>query len=162
MTDTKMPPRVRLGEMIQATVMNATHYSRHNDHTAERMVLGFRLPYWQRPLVWSDSQMISFLESLWLGIPVGTYSYVQNHDPKTDGLLIDGQQRMTAIERYINDGFPVFGYHWSQVTQTDRRRFEVSTVWPCYIVSSSDEEYLKSYYNLMNFGGTAHTEGQRA
>jgi hypothetical protein len=31
-----------------------------------------------------------------------------------------------------------------------------------YLTQSEDEAYLRGYYNMMNFGGTAHTEDQRA
>jgi hypothetical protein len=32
----------------------------------------------------------------------------------------------------------------------------------CYLTDSTDEDYLRSYYNLMNFGGIAHKPGEEA
>ncbi|WP_198014640.1 DUF262 domain-containing protein [Salipiger mucosus] len=127
-----------------------------------RTVMGLKLPTWQRPLVWTEEQNIRFLESLWLGLPVGTYSYNMVLDGGAlDGLLIDGQQRLNAIQRYLEDAFPVFGHRWSEVTKVDQRLFKL-TAFPSYCTQSSDEQYLRDYYNRMNFGGVAHTEEQRA
>jgi hypothetical protein len=164
MDDRKMPNPYQLGQYAQTIVGHADSFREKDDyaHFPERKVMGFRLPSWQRHLVWSDDQMIRFIESLWLGIPVGSYSYVQNDDPATDGLLIDGQQRMYAIERYLQDAFPVFGVKWSEVTRADYRGFMYSRNFPCYIVKSSDETFLREYYNLMNFSGVAHTADQMA
>jgi hypothetical protein len=127
-----------------------------------RTVMGYQLPVWQRPLVWTDVQNSAFVESLWKGIPCGTWTMNRFYDdPALDDLLIDGQQRMNALERYLDDQFPVAGYHWSEVTKVDGRFFDM-IIFPSYITESADEEYLKSYYDLMNFGGTAHTADQRA
>jgi len=165
MGEHKMPEPVRLGEILQTTVGHAMHMRGRDDDygTGNRRVMGFQLPTWQRPLVWTEAQMVRFMESVWLGLPIGTYSYNQviGH-PALDGLLIDGQQRMFAIQKYLDDAFPVFGWRWSEVTKPDRRRLEMSTSFPCYITKSTDENYLRSYYDMMNFGGVAHTEDQRA
>ena len=159
-----MPDAFNLGKSITSTIGHAMMYLKSDEfsHLPGRKVMGFRLPEWQRGLVWTEEQDIRLIESIWKGIPIGTYSYVQNDDVKTDGLLIDGQQRLYAIECYLKDEFPVLGYYWSELTPVDRRVFSVSRSFPCYIVESSDEEFLRGYYDLMNFGGTAHDPGQRA
>lgn len=77
-------------------------------------------------------------------------------------MLIDGQQRMSAIESYLNDEFPVFGWRWSELTDADRREWKLTIIFANYMTTSEDEDFLKSYYDLMNFGGTAHTESERA
>lgn len=162
--NTVMPPKIRLGDHMQSTVLNAIHnWENARDYgTGLRQIMGYQLPTWQRPLVWTHEQIVSFIESLWLGLPVGTYSFNQVHEPQFDGLLIDGQQRMYAIQCYLENRFSVFGHKWSEVTDADRRRFSFGTHFPCYITKTTDEEYLRSYYDLMNFSGTAHTEDQRA
>lgn len=159
-----MPRKIYLGEFAQTTVgflikdNNPEWYAPPTD----RMVFGFRIPPWQRGFVWTKEQDIAFIESLWKGVPVGTFSYVQNNCDVTDGYLIDGQQRIYALEKYIKGEFPVFGYYYDEVTVVDKRFFAFSTSFPCYIVSSSDETFLKEYYNLMNFGGTSHNKDERA
>ncbi|WP_425354940.1 DUF262 domain-containing protein [Oceaniglobus trochenteri] len=93
MNDRKMPTPYRLGQHMASAVSHAelNWQNAQFAHLPDRQVMGFRLPSWQRPLVWTEAQMVRLIESLWLGIPIGTYSYVLNDDPATDGLLIDGQ-----------------------------------------------------------------------
>lgn len=127
-----------------------------------RVVMGYQLPTWQRGLVWSVEQIERLIESIWLGIPIGTWTFNRVYDrPELDDLLIDGQQRLYAIEQYLDDKVTVFGHKWSEVTRIDRRVFE-DTVFPSYITETEDEKYLRNYYNMMNFGGTAHKESERA
>ena len=163
-----MPERLYLGSSWN-TVMSLPMAQKSSYGKGEvmfprgpRVVMGFQLPEWQRPLVWSTGQKISFIESLWKGVPVGTWTFNRSYkNRKLDDLLIDGQQRLNAIECYLDDGFSVLGYHFSEVTRIDRRFFDCLT-FPSYITETEDEEYLKGYYNMMNFSGTAHTEDQRA
>ncbi len=125
--------------------------------------MGYALPAWQRPLVWSEAQQIRFLESAWSGLGLGAYTHnrVSYGDP-LDNLLIDGQQRLWALQRYLENAFPVFGFHWAETTPADRRAFKMSRTFASYVTDSTDEAYLRSYYDLMNFGGVAHTEDHRA
>lgn len=165
-----MPERFRAGQH-RNTVMIGPMMERQNYLTREvpnphgyRVVMGFFLPPWQRGLVWSQAQQIAFIESAWRGIGLGTYTInrTRTYPHPLDNLLIDGQQRMHAIECYVDDQFPVFGWHWSEVTEIDRRAWEMSTAFASYETDSEDETFLRSYYDMMNFGGVAHTPDQRA
>lgn len=165
----KMPDRINLGAHCSTTMAHAMLRRRdfiedhYGDRRPGRTAMGFYLPSWQRDLVWTERQMISFIESAWRGISLGTYTYNQAAlGSPYDNLLIDGQQRMTAIERYLDDQFPVFGWRWSEVTVVDRRMWEMSIAFASYITTTEDEDYLRGYYNLMNFGGTPHKESERA
>lgn len=161
-----MPERVQLGQYMASTVVNAIGQWRDRDvknPLGLRTVMGYLLPTWQRPLVWTREQKVKLIESLWRGINIGTYTFNRTRwEGMYDNLLIDGQQRLWAIQCYLEDQFPVFGYRWSEVTRVDQRFFETGAHFHCYITNSEDEEYLKSYYNMTNFGGTAHQESERA
>lgn len=161
-----MPERVQLGQYMASTVVNAIGQWRDPDvknPQGLRTVMGYLLPTWQRPLVWTTDQKVKLIESLWRGINIGTYTFNRTRwEGMYDNLLIDGQQRLWAIQCYLEDQFPVFGYRWSEVTLVDQRFFETGAHFHCYITESEDEAYLKSYYNMMNFGGTAHRESERA
>jgi hypothetical protein len=50
---------------------------------------------------------------------------------------------------------------WSELSTPEQRAFK-SRHFHCYITKSHDDSYLRSYYDLMNFGGVAHEESQRA
>lgn len=148
---------MRLGEIIlnHREAKDATNDQR-------RRVMGFPLPEWQRPLVWSESQKMRFIESIWLGMPLGTYTlnFLEAGHP-LDGLVIDGQQRLAAIEDYVEDRLVVFGGRWSDVSIEDQRRFKATT-FARYETRSYEEDFLRRYYDLMNFGGVPHEQDQRA
>jgi len=165
----KMPDRVDIGHHCAFSVGQAMHNQEKwieagSPQLSERMVMGYRLPAWQRPFVWTDSQKIKLIESLWLGLNIGTYTFNRSRHEcsEYDNLLIDGQQRMKAIEDYLADQFPVFGCVWSETTAIDKRGFETSRHFHCHITESTDDAYLRGYYNMMNFGGVSHVESERA
>jgi hypothetical protein len=133
---------------------------------------GYRLPPFQRPPVWTVEQAIRFLESAWMGLHLGTYVVnrcerwtLKDGKPfkphRTDLWLIDGQQRLRALDAYLSDEWPVFGYRWSELPQHEQRRLE-NVTFAQSIVRESDEAVLRELYDRLNFGGTAHTEEQRA
>lgn len=162
----RMPNKVELGQprasTMGAPMMQLSTWQRQPP-SAGRYVMGFRLPEWQRGLVWTKRQKISFIESAWRGVPLGTYSF--NRAPlgsPLDDLLIDGQQRMNAIECYLRDEFAVFGWRWSEVTEVDQRVWEMAILFESYVTATEDEDYLRSYYDLLNFGGTPHRKSERA
>jgi len=165
----RMPDRVNLGKQFATSMAHCMGVrrdfveNRYRDRRAHRAVMGFYLPEWQRGLVWTERQKVSFIESAWKGVYLGTYTYNQaDIGSPYDHLLIDGQQRMNAIECYLDDHFPVFGWRWSEVTDADRRAWIMSTTFGSYMTETEDEAFLRSYYDLMNFGGTAHRENERA
>ena len=97
---------------------------------SDRFACGFPVPDFQRDLCWDQEQEISFIESAWIGIPLGTFTihrndWEKNGKPKPfSGYLIDGQQRLTTLQRYWEDKFPVFGLLYSELTKADLRRFD--------------------------------------
>lgn len=166
-----MPRRANLGQEVASPIGTPIFYFEKwkaagspPDPFGRRMVMSFALPAWQRPLVWDRARQVAFLESAWRGVPLGTYTFNRAEDLSgpLDNLLIDGQQRLYALQLYVEDELPVFGYRWSEITEVDRRTFENSHMFASYKTTSDDEAYLRSYYDLMNFGGVAHTEDQRA
>lgn len=163
-----MPERLNLGQQMSATMahcMGQYDYWKRGkiDPRGRRTAMGFVLPEWQRGAVWTRAQQVAFVENAWRGVPLGNYSYNQaGFGSPHDRLLIDGQQRMLAIQAYIEDEFPVFGCHWSEVPARDERRWSMTTSFACYVTTSEDEAFLRVYYDVMNFGGTSHQESERA
>ena len=163
-----MPEPARLGQHMSSVVGQAVLHWQNKDDRPEntlgyREVMGYFLPTWQRGLVWDQGQQVKLIESIWRGLNIGTYTFNRTSKPHPyDNLLIDGQQRLYALQCYLENRFPVFGYRWADLTVPDRRGFEISRHFHCYITDSTDDAYLRSYYNMTNFGGTAHAEDQRA
>ncbi len=124
----------------------------------ERVLGRFVLPPFQRPAVWTQEQQIKFIESCWMGLPIGAFVYNQTPDYESpyDCWLLDGQQRVRTVLMYMDDEFPVMGYLFSELTQADHRRWSMSTSFPCLKTCLESEEELKEVYMRLAYGGTPH------
>jgi hypothetical protein len=141
-------------------------YSELTNPLKRKTIFGFVIPDFQRGLVWTEEQNISLINSIWSKIPIGTYTIndsvgLVNFRPENINIILDGQQRLNAIERYVNDKFKYRGFYWSELIDIDRRFFRQQH-FPRLETRSDDINELKEYYNLMNFGGVKHTESDRA
>lgn len=134
---------------------------------AERYACGFPLPEFQRDLCWTREQEVAFIESAWLELPLGSFCH---HDldfgsggapVEYSGWLVDGQQRLTTIQRYWDDEFAVFGLYFSELTKPERRRF-MSIRFAHYELQLWEENAIRELYNRMAFGGVPHKESERA
>jgi len=143
-------------------------------HEESEWVLGYAIPPFQRPIVWDENRMVKFVESAILGMNLGAYTYnnTMNFDHQTrnsagqeiwmyDKWLIDGQQRLTALQKYWNNEFPVYELYWGEVPENQKRRF-LSTGFAASETQLMDETLIRDLYDRMNFGGVAHTEEMRA
>lgn len=145
---------------------------------AQRFVMGYPLPEWQRPLVWIEAQRIRFITSLWMGVDVGSYlvndviefQVIDGRETdmarKFSDILLDGQQRLSAMEDYFYGRFAVPNANgiptlWTELSKVERRLFSNGT-FSRSVVHSFDEVELRRIYDLRSFGGTPHTEDQRA
>jgi hypothetical protein len=141
---------------------------------AERFVLGLPLPWWQREFEWSEHQCQRFITSAWTGISLGAYVLTEFDLVSGDGVrylkntnvVMDGQQRLTALELYFTDrvavpdvdGKPTL---WSELSHREQRWFS-NRIFDRGTIRERDEAKLIEYYNLWAFGGTPHKEHQRA
>ena len=57
------------------------------------------IPTYQRPLVWSETQKINFIENVSKGYPFGSL-LLYRFEPGEPFTLIDGQQRFTTLRDY--------------------------------------------------------------
>lgn len=145
---------------------------------ANRYVMGLPLPPWQRKFKWSDDQARRFIHSAWTGVHLGTYLVTELElRREADGFrgieflrlsncVIDGQQRLKALEMYLTDQLAVPDSEgtltlWSEVDARDRRRFH-NTIFSRGMIRERDEIKLAETYDLMNFGGSPHLESERA
>jgi hypothetical protein len=174
MTD-RVPARRFYGELMQTTMGGMLSIrDMQNRILAKsgykgRSVLGYKLPVWQRPEVWTDDQCIKFLMSIYMGVGLGTFMVNFSRsmaDDDTHMLLLDGQQRLRSIERYWNGELAVPGddgnsYFWGDLTEREHAHFErINFPWICTGYGTDAE--LREAYNRHNFGGTEHAADQRA
>ncbi|QWA30545.1 DUF262 domain-containing protein [Pseudomonas sp. RC3H12] len=141
---------------------------------ATRFAMGHPLAPWQRPAVWTDEQKVKFITSIWMGADLGSYlvnDWYEYADQAgafaiNSEVLLDGQQRLTALEEYLLGRFGVPDASgqvrfWSELGNEERQRF-LNMPFAQARVSSSDEVTLRQAYDLRAFGGTPHSEDQRA
>ncbi len=123
----------------------------------ERRLGPFVLPPFQRPPVWTVAQKVRFIESIWMGLPIGSYVVnVGGYGSRFDDWLLDGQQRVTAILNYMADAFPVYGYVYSALPEVDHRGFEFGRVFTRLETKIEDEAELREVYDRLAYGGTPH------
>ncbi|ASV44327.1 hypothetical protein PBI_SCTP2_312 [Salicola phage SCTP-2] len=135
------------------------------DISAKRWVCGFPLPEFQRPSVWTLDQKVSYIETIWCRQASGSFVIVEEKPGSGlpfQGCIIDGQQRLEALEEYVNDEFKVYGYYWSELTNIDRRSFKLTRNIPVQSIRLYDESKLRELYNKLNFAGTPHKESEKA
>lgn len=146
------------------------------DCSSGRWVMGFPLPSFQRQMVWTLEQKIAFIDSARRGVPLGSYTLnVTTKQPEClrtdeDGKtyyfanywLIDGQQRLSALEEFFMNEFPVDGMFWKDLDHTTQRIFLMGVHFPHFETAFTDEASLREMYDQMNFGGTVHREEERA
>ncbi len=65
-----------------------------------------KLPGFQRGFVWSKTEQSRFIESLILGLPVPNIFLAKDDNSKTLN-IIDGQQRLKTLQRYLSGAFPI-------------------------------------------------------
>ena len=81
-------------------------------------------------------------------------------------VLLDGQQRLSAIQSYLLGEFAVpdaqgIACFWQDLSRVERRKFG-SKVFSRAVVHSWDEDELRRVYDLRSFGGTPHQDHERA
>lgn len=75
-----------------------------NDYINERHIV---IPNFQRGYVWNRNQASRLIESLIIQCPIPVIYLSQNSDETLS--VIDGNQRLTSISLFLNDGFPLTG-----------------------------------------------------
>lgn len=140
----------------------------------------FYLPPFQRPPSWTATQSARLVESLHLGITIGSIVVTDMGEPRRIRIgdetverfpddadwLIDGQQRLRGLRAYLNDELTVFAgtpgeHRFGELSVRQQRRFLNYNVGFVKLDRMPVEE-LARIYDLLNFGGTPHTEDQRA
>lgn len=132
-----------------------------------RRVLGYKLTEWQRQQKWEVDQCVKFVESVWLGVGIGHFMVNSSFTNEAiDGILLDGQQRLIAIERYWNGEFAIQGddggvYFWHDLTEAEHKHFE-RIPFPWIETQYKTEQECVDAYNRHNFSGTSHEEHEFA
>ncbi|ALN21825.1 DUF262 domain-containing protein [Ectopseudomonas mendocina] len=136
----------------------------------ERQLMCWVLPVWQRDPSWSEEQQIRFIEGIFLGLGTGYYVvhgsdwHIDGEVKPMSGWLIDGQQRITAIKKFLDGELAIFdGIRFGDLDRPTQLRRFLRMPFPCIELEyQEDEERLKELYKRLCFGGTPHTAADLA
>lgn len=119
-------------------------------------------PNFQRGHVWTEEQQIAWLEFFLRGgrtsrviyfnkpswnrsVPEGAYD---------DYVCVDGLQRLTAIQRFVNNEIKIFGSYYNEFTDNMRMKHTIKI----NVNDLKTEKEVLQWYVDMNAGGTPHTK----
>lgn len=139
-------------------------------------VCGYLLPPFQRPPVWTMEDNIRFIDSARRCVNIGEYTVNMTFGNKNaqcfrdgdrevylgDMWLLDGQQRLRALQGFFDDEYQVHGFYWKDLNNDDRAGFLNTVKFPFWETAFTDEEQAATYYDLRNFSGVRHAEEHRA
>lgn len=124
-------------------------------------------PKFQRGHVWTEQQQVDWLEYHLRGGKTGNTIYLNNpfwhncmqpkDDEYKDYVCVDGLQRITAAQRFINNEIKVFGSYFSEYE--DRINFTDAVIYLNINDLKTEKEVLQWYVD-MNSGGTPHTKNE--
>jgi hypothetical protein len=111
----------------------------------------------QRRRIWDDSKASRLIESLLINVPIPVCYFTELEDGSCS--VIDGQQRLTAIYRYMNNEFSLAslrirndlnGKIFSNLGVSDRRSIEHRSLRCILILKKSDPEILFDVFDRLN------------
>lgn len=122
-------------------------------------------PIFQRGHVWTECQQIRFVEFLLRGGKTGRDLYFNNpgfhrsvpHGSYDEYVCVDGLQRITAIQKFVNNQIRVFGSSFAEYT--DFPSFSNALI-RVHVNDLKTEEEVIRWYLEMNSGGTPHSKSE--
>lgn len=131
-----------------------------NDRTVHIREFSGR-PDFQRWYVWTDKQASRLIESILLNIPIPPCFLSQDQEFQLD--VIDGQQRIYSIYRFVDNQFPLEGLEvltelngkrFFELEPTQRRRIDTYTLRCVVVTNDSDPEIRFLVFERLNSNGT--------
>jgi Protein of unknown function DUF262 len=110
--------------MIKYQIRSKELLSLVNDYRSQRLIIS---PYFQRQLVWRELHKIDFIKTILLGFPFPqifiSRGRIDVQTMTSTSCVVDGQQRMNAINEYLDDKFGVDGKVFSDLNESEKEEF---------------------------------------
>lgn len=117
-------------------------------------------PDFQRGHVWTENQQISYVEFILRGGKSGRDFYFNWNRDTDEYVCVDGLQRTTALEKFVNGEIKVFGQYFDEfgftkfiVGGNPLSEYKVRI----YQNNLNSKKEVLQWYVDMNVGGTPHT-----
>lgn len=118
-------------------------------------------PNFQRNYVWDNGKASRLIESILLHIPLPTVYLAEDADKE---VVIDGQQRLTAITRFMNNEFKLTGLRsfsdlnkktFKELDKEQQKTIKRGTIRTITFLKDSDEELKFAIFERLNTGAVA-------
>ena len=107
-------------------------------------------PSFQRALVYSIDQMHALIDSILHGYSIGQVTLAEVNGQY---LVVDGQQRITTIGKFINNYVPAFnGMYFESLTE-DYKNIILNSVLPIAILKNATKEHIAEQFKRTNTCG---------
>lgn len=110
-------------------------------------------PDFQRGHVWSEHQQIKFVEFILRG---GRTTEILLNKNENTYVVVDGLQRITAITKFLNNEFEVFGGYTA--SQINHAQLMYGNEVDVYTHNLKTRKEILQWYVEINSGGTPHTD----
>jgi len=112
-------------------------------------------PEYQRNYIYADGKRdVAVVDSLLKGYPIGLIYFVKTADGKYE--ILDGQQRITSVGRFVTDKFPYIGSDGRERNFTslpaDQKDMLLKTRLTIYICEGKESE-IKEWFKTINIAG---------
>lgn len=121
-------------------------------------------PEYQRNYIYADGKKdVAVIQSILKGYPIGLIYFVKTAEDKFE--VLDGQQRITSIGRFIENKFPITDHngiprYFSGLAQELREKIERTrlTIYEC----EGEETEIKAWFKTINIAGIPLNEQELA
>ncbi len=122
-----------------------------NDLTSQRLI---KSPYFQRNLVWRPLHQVDFIRTILMGLPFPQIFVAKGEidleTMRTTSYLVDGQQRVTAIQLYVKGKFSVDGRTFDELGDDEKEDFLKYQVPIIDLDVKKDDPVLKDIFKRLN------------
>ncbi|HCI4152986.1 TPA: DUF262 domain-containing protein, partial [Listeria monocytogenes] len=124
-------------------------------------------PYYQRKFVWEEKHQIEFIKTILMGLPCpeifladGSID-LETHVRYTH--VIDGQQRLRTIERFLKNEFPVNGSFYKELDDNDKTGISMYDIGVVKLKYNPDQQSseIAEIFRRLNIGTYELTETEK-
>jgi hypothetical protein len=128
----------------------------------------FRIPEYQREIVWNDNQKSKFIESVLLGLPVPFIFGVAEEQFEDRIAIIDGRQRLASLDLFLSNDFPLTnlekldlleGYYFTDLSPLQQRRFKNRSI-RMVVLDGADSSTQFDMFERLNTTGKIPTRAE--
>jgi len=117
-------------------------------------------PDFQRGHVWTELQQVKYIEHILAGGKTSIEFYFNQagwmNDFEGEFVCVDGLQRITSIQKFINNEIKAFGYYLDEYENKDVMLRKIHII--VNVNNLKTRKEVLKWYIEFNSGGTIHTE----